>query len=85
MLARVHDERLKLRGRFFIAATIGATFMKLGRAPTTLMTLIIISSNAVGTSQYRNAVASGPFRFTRSRGKADPTLPRFGTDCFPRN
>ena len=39
--------------------------------------------DAVANSQYRNAVASGPFRFTRSCGKADPTLPRFGTDCLP--
>jgi hypothetical protein len=41
-------------------------------------------SNVVANSQYRNAVASGlRYSVIRSSGNADPTLPRFGTDCLP--
>ena len=42
VLSGVNDERQKRFGTLFIAATIGATFMKLGRAPTTLMTFSIV-------------------------------------------
>jgi|RhiMethySRZTD1v2_1073278.scaffolds.fasta_scaffold153787_3 hypothetical protein len=39
--------------------------------------------NVVANSQYRNAVASGPRATRSSEVEADPTLPRFGTDCSP--
>jgi hypothetical protein len=41
--------------------------------------------NEVGHSQYRNAVASGRAPNIQHRvQRADPTLPRYGTDCVPR-